>query len=111
LGCLAGVVDVDPVERGCEVVRVALPADLAVGDDVEARPFLRADRHDRRVVLGLGEELRSRAPQLLRAHPRREAAGQSGPVDQPFGLGEAADQGRGKQRQVGHRLSVQESVE
>lgn len=35
---LAGVVDVDAVERRREVLRVALPALLTVGDDVEAGP-------------------------------------------------------------------------
>ena len=40
----AGVVDVHAVKRGREPVGVAFPADLAVGDDVEAGVLLRADR-------------------------------------------------------------------
>jgi hypothetical protein len=47
------VVGVDPVERGGEPVRVALPADLAVGDRVDARTLHVADGHERGVVLGL----------------------------------------------------------
>ncbi len=47
------------------------------------------------------------APQLLRPHPRREAAGQLGAVDQPLGLGVAPDQRRRQQwqRRVGHVTS------
>ena len=51
----AGIVDVDPFERGGEAVRIALAADLAVGDDVEPRLLLRLDREHGRVVLRLGE--------------------------------------------------------
>ncbi len=93
----AGVVEVDALERGREAVRVALAPDLAVADDVEAGVFLRADRDQRRVVLRLGEVLGRDAPELLRAHARREAAGELGAVDQPLGLREAADDGGGKQ--------------
>jgi hypothetical protein len=66
----AGVVDVHPVQRGREVVGVALPADLAVGEQVQPGLLLGADREHRRVVLGLREVPRGRAPQLLRPHPR-----------------------------------------
>ena len=38
----AGIVDVDPFQRGGEAVRIALPPDLAVGDDVEPRLFLQS---------------------------------------------------------------------
>ena len=70
----ARVVDVDAVERGREAVRVAFSADLAVGDDVEARRFLGSDREHGRIVLRLGEQLLRDTPQLARPHPRRETA-------------------------------------
>src|SRR5204862_6677222 len=42
-GC-AWFVDINSVERGCETVRVTLAPDLAIGNDVQSRFFLRADR-------------------------------------------------------------------
>ncbi|MDN5932768.1 MAG: hypothetical protein L0I24_17165, partial [Pseudonocardia sp.] len=92
----ARVVDVDAVERGREMVGVALAAHLSVGDDVEPGAFLGADREHGGVVLGLGEMLGRGPPQLLRAHPRREPAGEAVPVDEPVGLGVAADERGGK---------------
>jgi hypothetical protein len=50
-------------------------ADLTIGDDVKAGVFLRADREQRRVGLGLVKELGSDAPQLAGADPGREPAG------------------------------------
>src|SRR5207244_13601313 len=92
-------VDVDALERSGEAVRVALAADLAVGGDVDAGLLLRADREQRGVVLRLREMRLGDAPQLLRAHARREAAGELLAVDQPFGLRVTADQrGRKKHR-------------
>ena len=91
-----GVVDVDALEGGGEVVAVGLPPHLTVGDDVESRLLLGADGQHRGVVLRLLEVLRIDPPQLPRAHPRREAAGELGPVDQPVRLGVAAHQ-RGRQ--------------
>ena len=64
------VVDVDALQRGGEVVGVALPADLAVGEQVQPGALLGADRELGRVVLGLSEQRGLDAPQLLRAHPR-----------------------------------------
>ena len=93
----ARVVDVDAVERGGEAVGVALAPDLAVGDDVEPGFLLRLDRHDRRVVLRLGEERLGDAPQLLRPHPRREPPGELLAVDQPLRLRVAADERRREQ--------------
>ena len=49
------VVDVEPLERGREAVGVALAADLAVGDDVDAGALEVADGERGGVVLGLGE--------------------------------------------------------
>ena len=100
----ARVVDVDAVERGGEVVGVALAADLAVGDEVEARALLGPDGHLGGVVLRLGEVVGLDAPQLLGPHARREAAREPGPVDQPLRLRVAADQGRGQERERHHDL-------
>jgi len=86
------VVDVHPVERGREPVGVALPTDLAVGDDVQAGILLGADREHGGVGLGLLEELGGDAPQLGRAHPGREPAGQPAPVDKPVRLWITSDQ-------------------
>ena len=49
----ARIVEVDALERGRKQVRVAFATDLAIGDDVEPRLFLRSDCDDRRVVLRL----------------------------------------------------------
>ena len=100
---LAGVVDVDALERRGEVVGVALPACLAVGQYVETCGLLGTDREHRRVVLGLLERVGSGEPQLPGPHPRREPAGQPGSVDQPVRLRIAADQRGGEERKGGHR--------
>ena len=89
----AGVVQVHAVQRGGEAVAVALAPDLAVGDDVQPGVFLRADRDQRGVLPGLLQVGLGHAPQLLGAHAGREATGQLGAVDQPLGLGKAADDG------------------
>jgi hypothetical protein len=88
----AGVVDVDALERGGEAVRVALAPDLSVGDDVESRVLLGADREQRRGVLRLVEPRRGDAPQFPRPHAGREAGGEFLAVDQPLGLGVTADE-------------------
>jgi hypothetical protein len=49
----ARVVDVDAVQRGREPVGVALPARLAVGQDVQAGLLLRPDGQQRGVALRL----------------------------------------------------------
>src|SRR5690606_3206708 len=64
---LAVTLAVDPVERVREAVRVALAADLAVGDDVDSGALLVADRDDRRVVLRLLEMLGRYSPDLADA--------------------------------------------
>jgi hypothetical protein len=93
----ARVVDVDPVERGREAVRIALAADLAVAHDVEAGVLLRADGDQRRVVLRLLQVRRRHPPELGRPHARRKAPGELLAVDQPVGLREAADDGGGEE--------------
>ena len=65
------VVEVEPLERVGEAVRVALAPDLAVGDDVDAGVLHVADREQRRVVLRLLEPARVDAPEL---DGRRRAA-------------------------------------
>ena len=96
----AGVVEVDALERGGEAIRVALPPDLAVGEDVEPRRLLRADRQQRRVVLRFAKPRLPHPPQLARPHAGREAAGQALAVDQPIGLRIAADERGGKEHGV-----------
>ena len=91
------IVDVDAFEGGGEAVRVALPAHLAVGDDVEAGPLLVDDGEHGGVVLGLFEPFRGDPPQLGGAHPRWEPTGQLGAVDQPVRLGVRTHQ-RGRQQ-------------
>ena len=95
----AGIVDVDAFQRRREAVGVALAAHLAVGDDVEAGPLLIADGEERGVVLRLFEPFGRHPPQLQRPHPRREAAGELLPVDQPVRLRIRADE-RGRKQLV-----------
>jgi hypothetical protein len=45
------VVEIDPREGGRKAVRIALAADLAVGDDVDPGALHVADREPRRIVL------------------------------------------------------------
>jgi hypothetical protein len=92
------VVDVDPVERRGEPVRIALTSHLAVGDDVQAGVFLRPDRKQRRVVLGLLQVRLRDAPQLSRPYAWREPSRQLLPIDQPLRLGVTADEHRWKER-------------
>jgi hypothetical protein len=92
----ARVVDVHPLERGGEAVRVALAPRLAVGDDVQARFLLRLDGEHGGVVLRFFEQRLWNAPQLAGAHPRRKAPGELLAVDEPFRLRIAADERGGK---------------
>ena len=102
----AGIVDVDALERGGEAVGVALAPDLAVGDDVQARPpparGWRARVASSCASARNGSGMRHSS---LRAHARREAPGELLAVDQPLGLRVAADQRGGKQHRF---LSVDE---
>jgi hypothetical protein len=94
----ARLVEVDALERGGEAVGIAFAPDFAVGDDVQARRLLRLDGEDRGVILRLREMLGGNAPQLLRAHARRQAREQLRAVEQPLGLRVAADQGSREQQ-------------
>jgi len=67
-------------------VGIALPAYLAVSDDVETRSLLIADCEQGSVVLCLLESFRSDAPQLTCPHTRWEARRKLGAIDQPVGL-------------------------
>ena len=93
----AGVVQVDTLECGGKAVGVALAADLAIGDDVQPGVLLGADRHQRGIVLGLGQIGGVDAPQFLRPDPRRKASGQFFAIDQPFRLRIAANKRGGEQ--------------
>ena len=92
------VVDVDPGERGGEPVGVALTPHLAVGDDVQPGVLLGPDRQQRRVILGLLQIRLVDSPQLTRPDAWREPSRQLASIDQPLGLGVAADEHRGKER-------------
>src|SRR5436190_11831250 len=94
------IVDIDAFERRGEAVGVALAADLAVGDDVEAGLLLRADGEQRGVVLRFGETDLRYPPELSCAHARRKAAGEPLAVDQPFRLWITADQRGRKEHQT-----------
>ena len=86
-GTIAGVVDVEVLEGGREAVGVALAADLAVGDDVQAGALRIRDRERGGVVLACREIGRFDAPQLRGADARRQRAAQLLAVDQPNGCG------------------------
>ncbi len=47
----SGIVEVDTVKGGSETIRVAFAADFSVGNDIEARVFLRLDCHECGVFL------------------------------------------------------------
>ena len=91
------VVEVEPLERVREVVRVALAPDLAVGDDVDAGLLHVPHREHGRVVLRLIEPRLVDAPQLARGHARRQPPRELLAIDQPVGLWVAADD-RGRER-------------
>ncbi len=100
----AGVVVVHPVERGGEPVRVALAPDLAVADDVDPGALHVADGDHGGVVLRLLQEIFRHAPDAPQAHAR-DALGEGGPIDEPVGLGIAADH-RGGEHLLGHGLDL-----
>src|SRR5258706_15622472 len=89
----ARVIDVDALKRGGEAVGVALATDFAVGDDVEAGGFLRANGEARGVVLRPGQQGLGYPPQPPGAHPPRETPRGLLAVAQPLRVGEASPQG------------------
>ena len=66
----ARIVEIDPLERSGEAVRVAFAALFTVGNDIEAGALLVSDCEKRRIVLGLFEKSRIYAPQFLRANTK-----------------------------------------
>ncbi len=92
----AGLVEVDAFECGCKAVGVALAADLAVGDNVDAGPLHRSNRQLGGIILCLLEPGGIDPPQLMCPNPRHASA-QSRPVDQPFRLRVAADDSGGQE--------------
>src|SRR5262249_7415117 len=90
---LAGIVEIDTVERRGKAVGITLPALFAVGDDVESGALLIADREQSGVVLRRLEPCRIDEPKIVRTHARH-LLGKLGLVDQPDRLGIGADQGR-----------------
>src|SRR5690348_12982614 len=100
------VVEINTRKRGGEAVRVALPADLSVGDDVEARFFLRLDGQHRSIILSLRQERLRNPPQLTHADPRREAPGQFLAVDQPIRLWIASYERRREKHVASPRFEV-----
>ena len=89
----ARIVDVDAIQRGSEPVGIALPADLAVGHDVQAGQFLGPDGEQGRVPLRLVQIVGRHPPQLGSPDPRREAVPQPLAVDEPIRLRIAANEG------------------
>ena len=82
----AGIVVVDALERRREAIGIALPAHLAVGDDVDAGLLLVADGEERRVVLRRFEKRLGHAPDLARADARRNERRELRAVNEPLGL-------------------------
>ena len=90
----AGIDRVEAVERQAEIIRVALAADLAVTDDIDAGPLHLADRDNRRIVLRFAQLRLRDAPDLMRMHPRHAVMFERRAVDQPIRLRIAADDRR-----------------
>ena len=95
-----GILQIDAFERGRETVGVALAPDLAVGDDVDAGRFLRADREQRRIVLRFFQKIFFDTPELAGPHARRNVLGEALAVDEPVGLRVAADERGGKKHRA-----------
>ena len=92
----ARIVDVDALERRGEPVRIALAADLAVGDRVDAGQLHLADGDEGGVVLRLEQVRLGNPPGVARAHAGNRVRAESFAVDQPLGLRVAPDDGAGQ---------------
>ncbi len=88
----AGIVYVEALQGGCEVIGVALATDLPVGEDVEPRLLLRLDRCQGGICLGFVKMLGLHPPELMCPYSRGKSSGELGAVDQPLRLRQAADQ-------------------
>src|SRR5216683_2283445 len=93
---------VDAAKRGGEAVRVALPPDLAVRDNVDAGALHVVDRDDRGVVLRLLEPGLGNPPHLASTYPRRHPLAEVFAVDQPVGLWIAPNYGRRQKDLLAH---------
>ena len=82
----AWIVDIDPLERSSEAIRVAFATLLPVRDDIEPGTLLVANSENRCIVLRFFEEFRIDAPQLPRSHAWWKAPGKLLAVDQPIWL-------------------------
>ena len=101
---MAGALGVDAVERQGKAVRIALAADLAIADDVDAGVFHLAYRNDRRVILGLLAPWFLDPPDVAGVDAGHAVMFQEAPIDQPVGLRVAADDGgRDQMARIGHR--------
>ena len=88
------MIDVKSVKSVRKAVRVALATHLAVGKDVKAESLLEVDGQQRRIVLRGLEPALLDPPELAHAQPRRRDLVESRAIDEPIGLGQAADDGR-----------------
>jgi hypothetical protein len=88
----AGIVDIDPRQRGGETVGIAFPADFAVGDDIEPGFFLLADYQQGGVILRLRQIFRRNASKFPRAGAWRKSPRQFFAVDKPVWLCVGADE-------------------
>src|ERR1700727_1740028 len=109
--CFRRILEIDPIQRRSEAVRVALAPDFAVSDNVQPRAFLRADRKDGGIVLRLFQKLGRDAPQVGSADARRKAMRKLRAIDQPVGLGIRSYQGCREQSGTHERLNCITRVE
>src|SRR5712692_5647257 len=100
---LSRALRVDAAKRGGEAVRVALPPDLAVRDNVDAGALHVVDRDDRGIVLSLLEPGRVNPPHLASTHPRRHPLTKVFAIDQPVGLWIAPNYGRRQKDLFAHQ--------
>ena len=92
---------VEPRERRRQPAEVALPAYLAVAHDIDAGSLQIAHGQPNGVVLGQLSQLVGHAPESRARDTRHASREQRRPVDEPLGLGKAADHGRGQRRKHG----------
>jgi hypothetical protein len=92
----AGTIGIHARKRIGQVIRIALAADFAVADDIQARFFLHADGQARGIVHGFIEKRLLHAPQVHGAHARRRLFRKLFAVDQPIRLRQASDDGGGQ---------------
>ena len=94
---LGRIVAIHPFKRGRKSIGVAFPPNFTVGDDIDSRALLIADRENCCVVLRLVEQGSFHSPKVARTGSRWDDVGQAPSVDQPVRLRIAPDQGRWQQ--------------